>query len=42
LEHAGGGVSKFMKKALTGEGQDLMKITGSGEVFPADTASTST
>jgi uncharacterized protein (AIM24 family) len=27
-----------MKKALTGEGQDLMKISGSGEVFLADTA----
>jgi uncharacterized protein (AIM24 family) len=38
FEHAGsGGVSKFMKKALTGEGQDLMKISGSGEVFLADT-----
>src|SRR5256885_674981 len=39
FEHAGaGGVSKFMKKALTGEGQDLMKVSGSGEVFLADTA----
>jgi uncharacterized protein (AIM24 family) len=38
FEHAGaGGVSKFMKKALTGEGQDLMKVSGSGEVFLADT-----
>jgi len=38
FEHAGsGGVSKFMKKALTGEGQDLMKVTGTGEVFLADT-----
>jgi len=37
FEHAGsGGMSKFMKKALTGEGQDLMKISGSGEVFLAD------
>ena len=39
FEHAGaGGVSKFLKKAVTGEGQDLMKISGSGEVFLADTA----
>ena len=39
FEHAGsGGVSKFMKKALTGEGQDLMKVSGTGEVFLADTA----
>jgi uncharacterized protein (AIM24 family) len=39
FEHAGsGGVGKFMKKALTGEGQSLMKMTGSGEVFLADTA----
>jgi uncharacterized protein (AIM24 family) len=39
FEHAGaGGVSKFMKKALTGEGQNLMKISGAGEVFLADEA----
>ena len=39
FEHAGsGGVGKFMKKALTGEGQSLMKMTGTGEVFLADTA----
>ena len=39
FEHAGtGGMSKFMKKALTGEGQDLMKVSGTGEVFLADTA----
>jgi uncharacterized protein (AIM24 family) len=39
FEHAGsGGMSKFMKKALTGEGQDLMKVSGSGEVFLADGA----
>jgi uncharacterized protein (AIM24 family) len=37
FEHAGSGVTKFMKKALTGEGQDLMKVSGSGEVFLADT-----
>jgi uncharacterized protein (AIM24 family) len=34
FEHAGsGGVSKFIKKAVTGEGTQLMKIAGSGEVF---------
>jgi uncharacterized protein (AIM24 family) len=39
FEHAGsGGMSKMLKKAVTGEGQSLMKITGSGEVFLADTA----
>jgi uncharacterized protein (AIM24 family) len=39
FEHAGsGGMSKFMKKAFTGEGQDLMKVSGSGEVFLADGA----
>jgi uncharacterized protein (AIM24 family) len=39
FEHAGsGGMGRLMKKALTGEGQSLMKISGSGEVFVADTA----
>lgn len=39
FEHAGsGGVSKFIKKAVSGEGTDLMKISGSGEVFLADLA----
>lgn len=39
FEHAGsGGVAKFMKKAMTGEGQELMKISGTGEVFLADLA----
>lgn len=39
FEHAGsGGMAKFMKKAMTGEGQDLMKISGTGEVFLADLA----
>lgn len=37
FEHAGsGGMSRFIKKAVTGEGTDLMKISGSGEVFLAD------
>jgi uncharacterized protein (AIM24 family) len=39
FEHAGsGGMSRMLKKAVSGEGQSLMKITGSGEVFLADTA----
>jgi uncharacterized protein (AIM24 family) len=39
FEHAGsGGVAKFLKKKLTGEGVQLMKVTGSGEVFLADQA----
>jgi uncharacterized protein (AIM24 family) len=37
--HAGsGGMGRFMKKALTGEGTQLMKISGTGEVFLADQA----
>ena len=39
FEHAGsGGMSRFLKKAVTGEGASVMKITGSGEVFLADSA----
>jgi len=39
FEHAGsGGVSKFIKKAVTGEGTQLMKMSGTGEVFLADVA----
>jgi len=39
FEHAGsGGMSRFVKKAMTGEGQNLMKISGTGEVFLADLA----
>jgi uncharacterized protein (AIM24 family) len=39
FEHAGsGGMSRMLKKAMTGEGQSLMKMEGSGEVFLADTA----
>jgi len=38
-EHAGtGGLSKLIKKSVTGEGTRLMKISGSGEVFLADRA----
>jgi uncharacterized protein (AIM24 family) len=37
FEHAGsGGMSRFVKKAMTGEGTDLMKVSGTGEVFLAD------
>jgi uncharacterized protein (AIM24 family) len=39
FEHAGaGGLARFAKKAITGEGQNLMKINGTGEVFLADDA----
>ena len=39
FEHAGsGGMSKMLKKAMTGEGATLMKISGTGEVFLADLA----
>ena len=39
FEHAGsGGLGKLMKKMATGEGQSLMKVSGTGEVFLADTA----
>jgi uncharacterized protein (AIM24 family) len=39
FEHAGsGGMGRLLKKAVTGEGQSLMKMTGSGEVFLADQA----
>jgi uncharacterized protein (AIM24 family) len=39
FEHAGsGGMSRMLKKAVTGEGARMMKMTGSGEVFLADLA----
>ena len=39
FEHAGsGGVSRMLKKAVTSEGTNLMKISGTGEVFLADIA----
>jgi uncharacterized protein (AIM24 family) len=39
FEHAGsGGMSRMLKKSVTGEGASLMKISGSGEVFLADQA----
>jgi uncharacterized protein (AIM24 family) len=39
FEHAGsGGMGRMLKKAVSGEGTQLMKMTGTGEVFLADTA----
>ena len=39
FEHSGsGGLGRMLKKAVTGEGTQLMKIAGTGEVFLADTA----
>ena len=39
FEHAGsGGVSRMIKKAVTSEGTDLMKVSGTGEVFLAEMA----
>jgi uncharacterized protein (AIM24 family) len=39
FEHAGsGGMSRMLKKAMTGEGTRLMKMEGTGEVFLADQA----
>ncbi|HEY7629955.1 MAG TPA: AIM24 family protein [Thermoleophilaceae bacterium] len=36
FEHAGsGGMKRMLKKMATGEGVDLMKVSGSGEVFLA-------
>jgi uncharacterized protein (AIM24 family) len=39
FEHAGsGGLGRMLKKAMSGEGTQLMKIAGTGEVFLADQA----
>jgi uncharacterized protein (AIM24 family) len=39
FEHAGsGGMGRLLKKAVSGEGTRLMKMSGSGEVFLADKA----
>jgi uncharacterized protein (AIM24 family) len=39
FEHAGsGGVSRLIKKAVSGEGTRLMRMSGTGEVFLADGA----
>ncbi len=34
-----GGIGKMLKKAVTGEGVDLMRVSGQGDVFFADLAS---
>lgn len=36
FEHQSGGLGKAFKRAMSGEGQSLMSMTGSGEVFLAD------
>lgn len=38
FEFQGGGLGRFLKKALTGEGVPLMKCTGRGDLFLADDA----
>jgi uncharacterized protein (AIM24 family) len=39
FEHAGsGGLGRMLKKAVSGEGTSLMRMSGSGEVFVADQA----
>ncbi len=39
FEHAGsGGMGRMLKKAVSGEGTQLMKMAGTGEVFLADQA----
>ncbi len=36
FDHEGSGAAKFLKKAMTGEGLPLMRCTGQGELFLAD------
>lgn len=36
--YEGGGAAKFLKKAITGEGVPLMRVSGQGDVFLANTA----
>jgi len=38
FDFQGGGVGKFLKKALTGEGVQLMRCTGRGDLFLANNA----
>src|SRR5215213_8789510 len=39
FEHAGsGGLGRMLKKAMSGEGTKLMKVSGTGEVFLAEHA----
>lgn len=35
FEHGGGGIGRFFKKAVTGEGAQLMTAAGTGEIFLA-------
>lgn len=39
FKYKGAGVSKFLKKAFTGEGMSLMEVSGDGDVFFANDAS---
>ena len=36
FDHEGSGAARFLKKAITGEGLPLMRCTGQGELFLAD------
>ncbi len=38
FEYEGSGAGKFLKKAVTGEGMPLMRCSGQGELFVADSA----
>ncbi len=38
FDYEGSGASKFLKKAMTGEGMPLMRCSGQGELFLADNA----
>ena len=38
FSHSGGGIGRRIKKAVTGEGQPLMKVSGQGTVYLADAA----
>ncbi len=38
FDYEGSGAAKFLKKAFTGEGTSLMRCTGHGELFLADSA----
>jgi uncharacterized protein (AIM24 family) len=38
FDHKGGGLGRFFKKALTGEGVDLMVAAGNGDLFLAHSA----
>lgn len=38
FDHKGSGLSRWIKKSFTGEGLPLMKVTGQGDVFFAESA----